>query len=214
MEGIKRNSGIELIKVFAILLIVLSHVVQTLADENLYIPYSNYAVNLRHATTDFQTFVLIIFRYSGALGNSIFFMCSAWFLLESKKVNMGKLFTMIFQVWSISFICLVAALLIKGGNIPFILIIKALFPFNFNTNWYVVCYVIFYAIHPMLNYCIDSLKQENLLKVATILGVLYCGFNYIHGAFYSSDLIVWIAIYFIMAYIKKYMRGGFVTMSR
>lgn len=59
----------------------------------------------------------------------------------------------------------------------------------------------------MLNYCIDSLKQADLLKSATILGVLYCGFNYIYKSFFYSELILWVAIYFIMAYLKKYMPG-------
>lgn len=45
MEGLskkERTSGIELIKVFAVLLIVISHVVQTLHIENEYISYSDY----------------------------------------------------------------------------------------------------------------------------------------------------------------------------
>lgn len=200
----ERTSGIELIKVFAVLLIVTSHVVQTLYFGNEYILYSDYAVNLTHATTDFQTFVLIMLQYSGSLGNSIFFLCSAWFLLESKKADSIKLMTIMFQMWSVSSISLAVALLIKG-NIPFKLIIKSLLPFNYATNWYVGCYVLFYAIHPMLNTCIASLKQVDLLRAATVMGVLYCGFNYIHTSFYCSSLILWIAIYFIVAYLKKYM---------
>ncbi len=116
MEVKKRCSGIELTKVFAIMFIVTAHVVQTLEAKNEYITYSDYMINLKHVTTDPQTFALILLFYLGVLGNSIFFLCSAWFLLESKKVNRSKLLTMMLQMWSISFISLAAAYLIKGGG--------------------------------------------------------------------------------------------------
>ena len=74
-----------------IILIVISHVIQTLSDTNEYIPYQDYVVNLRIATTNIQCLVLSILRYSGALGNTIFFVCSAWYLLDSTKVNKRKI---------------------------------------------------------------------------------------------------------------------------
>ncbi len=103
-------------KVLGIVLIVINHVVQTLEGGNEYISYSDYVVNLNFVTTDLQTFVLIILRYSGALGNNIFFICSAWFLLESQEVNRKKLLTMIVETWSVSIIMLVSISLLRGGG--------------------------------------------------------------------------------------------------
>lgn len=68
-----RNSGIELLKLFAIFLIVISHVTQTLTSENTYISYNAYVLNIVHATTNIQYLILVFFRHFGALGNSIFF---------------------------------------------------------------------------------------------------------------------------------------------
>jgi len=198
-----RDSGIELIKIFAVILIIISHVIQTLSKGE-YI--SGYGVNLRYATTDLQTFVLIVLRYSGVLGNNIFFICSAWFLLESRNVNQKKLLTIILETWSISVIMLAITCLFKNTKgIDFKLAIKSFFPFTFGTNWYVVCYVLFYALHILLNHCIESLNQKELLKTTTVLGILYCGYNYIISSFYSSYLILWTTIYFIIAYMKKYL---------
>ena len=81
-----RNSGIELVKVIAILLIVCSHVVQTLGGGN-----SDYTIDLSTATTDWVRLLITMFRYSGALGNTLFFVCSAWFLLDSKQVSGQKI---------------------------------------------------------------------------------------------------------------------------
>lgn len=83
----ERNSGIELLKIIAIVLIVISHVVYTLKTVNPYISYNGYVVDLSIATADIWKFILAIFSYFGALGNSIFFICSAWFLLRSSKYN-------------------------------------------------------------------------------------------------------------------------------
>ena len=203
----ERNSGIELVKVIAIFLIVVAHVIQTWESRNEYISAVDYLIDLKHVTTDLQTFAVVILRYSGAFGNSIFFICSAWFLLDSRKANRGKMLVMMLNMWSISIMMLVVTVLVKGGDIHYKLVVKSLFPFLCGANWYVGCYLLFYALHPMLNNCIASLNQAQLLRAATLLGVLYCGCNYVHDSFYSSALILWVAVYFIMAYAKKYLPG-------
>ena len=40
-----RDSGVELLKIIAVILIVISHVVLTLITENEYIPYSDYLLD-------------------------------------------------------------------------------------------------------------------------------------------------------------------------
>ena len=80
MDRNARDSGIELLKILAIFLIVISHVAQTLTSENPYITYNGYIVDISHATTNIQHLILVCFRTFGPLGNSIFFVCSTWFL--------------------------------------------------------------------------------------------------------------------------------------
>lgn len=57
-----RRSGIELLKIAAILLIVISHITQTMNAPNPDIAYSGYLIDLDSATHSLQTFVLILFR--------------------------------------------------------------------------------------------------------------------------------------------------------
>lgn len=57
-----RRSGIELLKIAAILLIVISHITQTMNAPNPDIAYSGYLIDLDSATRSLQTFVLILFR--------------------------------------------------------------------------------------------------------------------------------------------------------
>lgn len=70
-----RRSGVELLKIIAIFLIVISHVTQSLENESL----QSGIIHLGQATTDIQILILTLLRQAGALGNNIFFISSAWF---------------------------------------------------------------------------------------------------------------------------------------
>ena len=72
----KRNSGIELLKVIAMAMIVLSHAIPVEAEG---------VIDLGVATTDMQSNIIRFINCFGNIGNNIFVVCSAWFLLDSKK---------------------------------------------------------------------------------------------------------------------------------
>lgn len=203
----ERNSGIELLKIFAILLVILSHVAQTLGEKNALVECQDYVLNLSIATTNLQQFVLVILRYSGALGNAIFFVCSAWFLLDSKKVNKKRWWFVLLEIWSISVTILAVTYILRSGNIEVKMVVKSLFPTTFGTNWYMTCYLLFYLLHPILNEIIGRMSQSVLLEATSLLLVLYIGFNFIKdGFFFTSAIIIWVAIYFAVAYIKIYLK--------
>lgn len=202
-----RKSGIELLKIIAIILIVISHVVQTLSSDNSYISYSDYVLNLSVATTNIQHFILILFRYFGVWGNAIFFVCSAWFLLGSSKFNKKKWLFIVVEVWLVSIVILIITYIIRQGNITKTIIVKCLFPTIFSNNWYLTCYLLFYPIHPLLNSIINRMNKIELFRISTVLFVLYFCLGSLKGDwFFPSQLIFWIAIYFLIAYIQFYMQ--------
>ena len=75
----KRNSSIELLKVFAIIIIIISHSVPYGAS------YSNYDgfIDINVASSNINVVLLAIIRYFGQIGNAIFIICSSWFLVDS-----------------------------------------------------------------------------------------------------------------------------------
>lgn len=205
-QATARNSGIELLKIFAIILIVISHVVQTLREANPYISYSDYLVDLSVATTSTRNFILTLFSYFGVLGNSIFFICSAWFLLHSSKYSKSKWFFILFEVWFISVVIFFVTFLLRHGNLSWKMIITSCLPTTFTSNWYLTCYLLFYPIHPLLNSIIHKMSKAQLFRISAVLFILYCGCNFIvPDLFFSSRLILWITIYFVMAYLQLYM---------
>ena len=89
-----RKSSIELLKIIAMFFVVISHVTQTLGN-NMALNSAGepwYLVNLFNATADVQTFILIVFRHLGQLGNKYFFPArhgSCLIKREQKKKNFG-----------------------------------------------------------------------------------------------------------------------------
>ena len=108
----ERNSSIEILKIIAIVLIITNHAIQTLgANGNLYVPFEGYGIDLNGVTSNIQFLIISMMRYSGIIGNTVFFVCSAWFLLDNATVSKKKILLLLADMWFISFIILVIVLI-------------------------------------------------------------------------------------------------------
>ena len=156
----ERNSSVELLKIIAIFLILISHVIWTVGRTSEYIAYDDYVVDLSVATTNIQHLIMIMLYYSGALGNTVFFVCSSWFLVDSNRVNKKKMLYMALDVWVISVIIFIATYSLGIDKMdPWVMFVQ-LFPNIFANNWYITCYLIFYSIHPVLMVLLITLIRE------------------------------------------------------
>lgn len=201
-----RDSGIELLKIFAIFVIVINHTVQSLTNEAYNIPNNGFVIDISRATTNIQCILLLIFRHFGVLGNSVFFICSAWFLLKSKNWNKKKWLFMVIEIWVVSIVIFIITYIILHGNISIGIIISSLFPTTFGNNWYMTCYLLFYPIHPILNSIVNMMNQRQLFRSTLVMVFLYVFMNFINcSCFFSSAIILWITIYFAIAYMQKYL---------
>lgn len=213
----QRNSSIEALKIFGILLIVISHVVQTLGGNgNPYIPFEGYGINMSAATTDLKQLLIVMLSYSGHFGNTIFFVCSAWFLLDSSSARKQKILLMLADIWTVSIVILAVVLILRRGQLNESLVFISLLPTTFENNWYLNCYLLFFAIHPILNRIIYGFSQRVLFRATLCMSILYFIISFItrltahmFGAgttFFSSSLIIWIVIYFVIAYCKLFAK--------
>lgn len=203
---IQRNSSVELLKIIAMFLIVISHVAQTLGTPHPELSYpAECFFDSMHTARDIQHFLILVFRHFGAFGNNLFFICSAWFLCGSAKNRTQRIFQILSDVWLLSVLSLAVAFA-AGLKAPLKEIVKLLFPSSFSLNWYTTCYVCFLFALPLLNIIIENLSRTNLLKVAAVLFVVYCGFNCVSARFfYYTDLMFFITVYFFVSYCKKYL---------
>ncbi|MCM1334714.1 MAG: acyltransferase [Bacteroides sp.] len=194
----ERQSGIELMKVIAILMIVLSHAAQSFGNAS--VGYEG----LPESTYDLQRLCLIFFRQMGQIGNLMFLIPSAWFLADSKKVNFNKIARFVADTFTVSAVWLICYA-IGGGALTASDIIRSLFPTTLGVHWYITCYLLLYAIHPLLNLLIDRIDRKTHFAYSIVFFVLYFVISFIKLTFFSNSLIGFVGVYFIVAYCKKYM---------
>ena len=209
---VKRNSSFELVKVLAVVMIVFSH-----AMPYEYEVVHPSAVNLSAATTNVQYFLAGMIHNLGQIGNIIFVISSAWFLLESKRASKEKVFQILLDCFVIS-VFFLAVFLGAGYPLTGSQILRQLLPTTFENNWFISCYLLFSLVHPYLNKILrgggggggggveNSLPQREHLRILIFLMVVYAGVQcIIKDSFCYTRIIGFITLYFLTAYVKRYL---------
>lgn len=205
---IARNSSVEILRIFAMVLICICHTVPNIAypaggGESLYIG---------EPTTNFQFMIADWMASAGLIGDVIFIVCSAYFLLDSRKMKVGKVALMILNTFVLS-ILFMSVVLALGYKLTAMEIVRQVFPTIFQNNWFVSYYIIFYLIHPLLNRIIRMLDKTALGIAAALLFVQSYIFLFVQAqAPGINKLICFVTIYFIVAYFKYY--GSSFTQSK
>ena len=157
MGEIQRNSSIELLKVVAVAMIVLSHAAAGGIEYVQRLPSSV-------ATAEIVNF--------GQIGNCLFFIASAWFLCISDKVKPVKAVKLVTESILTSILC-AAIVLLLGYQLTKSEIILSSLPITYGYNWFISCYLLVYLIHPYLNAAISSMIREQHFALITSMIVIY-----------------------------------------
>lgn len=207
MEKKERMSGIELLKIIAIVLIVISHITQTLETGNQIISNNviNYTINLKDPTSNINNIVLAFIRQFGALGNMIFLISSIWFLIDKNKNYKQKILSIIIDIFIISVASLLLFMIFYKGDISIKYIIKSIFPTIFANNWYMTCYIMLLLLYPFLNIIVKSIDKKQLFRINLLSIIVYFGICFVKtNLLFNTSLVVFVVIYFLVAYIRKY----------
>ena len=203
-----RLSGIESLKIITLYMIVMTHVLATISNhsnEDILDIYQKSILPMGYATKQIKVLILNVLYQFGGLGNTIFFVCSAWFWVNNNKTSRKKAFNLLITVWFLSVIILGIYLLFTEYYISPRVIIKQFFPTTFLNNWYISCYILFLFIYPYLNIIINKINQELHLRIvlfSSIIWIILC--TLLRGYFFQSNIITWGTLYFIIAYLKLY----------
>lgn len=200
-----RLSNIELLKVIALILIIFAHTIPYYGDES-----ADYYVDIDFASNNFQHVLISCFAYLGQLGNTIFIFCSAYFLVDSKMVKGKKILYIIVDTFVISIIYL-CGFLAAGYKLSAGTIALQFIPITSRFNWFIGCYLIMYAVHPLLNKIIHGTSKRNLLIFNIFIFILYNILEFLGGEiinmFYYTHLVGFICLYFFAGYVKLHMQG-------
>jgi len=214
----KRNSSIELLKIFAMLIITIFHVTLTVnLTKNDYFSQLPWALTYKKAQPGLEKMMILICRYLGIIGNHIFIVCSAWFLCRQDETKPRKIAGLYFNAMIISVAWLFAvSRLFPHVQISEKTIISCIFPVWKGENWFITCYVIVYFIHAGLNAMLKNISKEQHAIAVIVSFFIYCIIGIIEQRYYGNNLVIFITVYILVAYIRYHgkvsVKKGFLLL--
>lgn len=162
-----RRSGLELLRIIAMLMIVASHLSQR----------GNWAWNgagIHFTPNQFLMNIIICF---GQVGVAIFFAITGYFIYGAKHYNWKRLFNIARPTWFYSLFFLVVTLLFDTSVINFVwpiddVIIHSIFPITTGTYWFVSAYVVLHLLIPYIKVWLDALNKKQLLRLILIIAAV------------------------------------------
>ena len=173
-----------------------------------------YVIDINTTVVGLQYTLVYLSMDLGYIGLSIFTICSAYFLVDSKKLSREKIWMMVSDVFAISVIWMIVIIAL-GYNVSFHQMLNSLLPIISANNWYIGCYLVLYLLHPFLNIVIDNIDRKTHLYIVVItLGVYSFIASVRYGIYYNNELVQFVMLYFLIAYIKKYGEKRFESTAR
>lgn len=188
MKTNERNSSIELLRILAMAMIVISHsCVHGLASSN-----SNLIIN--NIFKDILTL--------GNLGVAIFVIITGY-VSVGKNIKIKKIIQLELQVLFYSIIFYMISSIINRSNILSLELLKSIFPIISKKYWFMSAYMILYLFIPFINEFINSIEKDKLYKYILLNVVLIFLIPTITTCdLYFNELFQIFTFYFIGAYLK------------
>ena len=195
----ERNSNIELLRIIAITMIVISH----------YCLHGFGAETIQHMNIGFNKFILS-FLQMGNLGSILFVLISGYYLINSKELKLKKLLRLLFQVifYSVIIYLVLAILHLEPFSIK--ALIKNMLPITFKKYWFATSYIILYIFHPYINKLLNNISRKEHLSLIVTLFIIFSILHFFTMQdYYGNALIQFIMFYSIGAYLSKYPNNYF-----
>lgn len=189
----KRDSGMELLRIVAMLLVLILH-----ADF--------VAIGTPTATDvasdGLSAFARFFFEAAGFLSVNLFVFISGWYGIKANKRSiLGLLFQVLFFI-----------VLLYGVNLC--VIPDAHFSLSylchllrFDTYWFVRSYLVLYCLSPMLNGLIDNGNRRQYTLILGCLFVMQSLFGWLDSSWYGADgdsPLTFVFVYLLAGYVRKY----------
>lgn len=183
-----RDSNLELMRVFCMVIIILSHYV--------------YHGGLLFETLSVNQIFAQLLKIGGKLGVTCFVLISAYFLVDS-EFSIKNIFRLCLQVTFYSIIVLIVKIVI-GDGYSFKEVVKSIFAPIYDVYWFPTAYIGMYFCFPLLNIIVNKLGVK-LLKVLVFFTVVFgfTHFCFLGSGFLYSNLTWFLYLYLWGAYIKK-----------
>ena len=188
-----RKSNIELLRIFAMFLVVLSH----------YYNHGNFPVD---SIISINKVGMQLLASAGKIAVDVFVIISGYFLITA-KFSWSKLIKFISCTYFWSLSILLFCICIYGiDSLDIGLVKKSLFPLT-PLNWFARAYLHLYIVFPLINWAIEKIGKRYHLILICILTLFFYLIptinNHLMGG-YLNSFFMFIDLYLIGAFIKLY----------
>lgn len=184
----ERDSGLELLRIIALLLIFWMHGASS---------YSN---------NELSAWLCIVIETVGNIGVALFILISGYFSVKLKPVKMIQLEMMIlFYSWiGLAFRFVWGETQMMGGS----QILSYLFPIVGRYSWYFTCYFTLAFLSPFLNEFLEKIDRETFKRLIITMLIIFSGITTFCFFDITQDggkgIVNMILLYFIGRYIRMY----------
>jgi len=196
MAGTTRNSVFEAYRILAMVAIVGYH-------------YGVHGGVLGGAEPADVPNFLVAYASFGKWGVDAFVLVGAYFMAKSTFRWRG-LRSVLIQVWSTSWIVLIAALLFLPAAVDSETKWRAIFPVATEFYWFVTVYVMLMILSPFINILVKAMTQRQHLTLIGILLFAWSVLSLIPDVSFGANSLTWfMELYLIAAYVAGYpLRGS------
>ena len=195
----ERQLNFEVLRIISMFLIVIFH-------------YSDWGGLIHIENSTANRLLGDFINIGGRLGVNLFILISGYFLIES-KFKVKKLLKLGFEILFYSVFLTIIALVFKMNNIGVKQIIKAFLPISYNFYWFATTYIVMYILSPFINKLVNNISKEQHKILLIILLVITSAIPtiLINSNIATSNLMWFICMYVVSAYIRKYDIQSFKT---
>ncbi len=185
-----RNSSIELLRIIAMFMIVVSHY------------FFHGGVDMSDVSLSFNR-VLMQWGGLGNLGVVIFVAITGYFMCTG-AFRVKSLFRTAFSSWFYSYAILAVYIAVYG--VPEIKsLIRSLFPITFGEHWFVTAYIVLILFSPFINKLISVITRRQFIALNCIMLALWSVVpTFTKMSFYSGELTQFLMFYLLGAYLRLY----------
>lgn len=189
-----RQSNIELLRIITMCLIIAHHTV-----------LHGGAINIDFCK---NKWISILLYPGGKIGYVTFIVISMYFLVD-KQFKMERLLKVWLETLFYSVVFTFVAFYIGGLELTTTDWVSVFLPITGNVHGYAAAYILVYAMTPFLAIVAKNINKQQLVFIITALFIpnvlYYLIYNYTnHAQKINSNIGLFIMIYFICYYIKKY----------
>lgn len=199
----KRDSGIELLRILAMLMIIGHH---------LYV-HSHIPIDIM-PSSPFRFFILWQ-TAAGKIGVAVFFMISAWYLCDNHAPTLRQSLKRVWRLEREILFYSIGILIVGNFVLPTpsmdesALTIRLLFPVTTGVWWFATAYVMFLLAYPFLTEGLRKIGRKNhgLLCVVFLVawGLLY-GVTQLGNMSFTNSFGFFVYLYILMSFYRWYMK--------